>query len=103
MQKSLKVPLSGKLLTHKGLVKELELKAPKARAFAKFGEPFKVRHVKDSVEIDYSNDSMLNFLADMSGVDIILLGDLDASDYRNVRDQATPLIMGLAGDHPTPA
>jgi hypothetical protein len=103
MAQSIKVALQNELITHKGPVKELELKEPRARAFAKHGEPFKVKTVGEFVEIDYNNDAMLNFLADMSGIDTLLLGDLTSPDYRLARDQATLLIMGIAGDRPTPA
>ena len=65
------VTLSKALVTHKGEMKELTLKEPSARCFVQHGEPFTIRFVDGKLEIDYSksNDSMMKFLADMSGVD----------------------------------
>ena len=80
-------------------MKELTLKEPSARCFVQHGEPFTIRFVDGKLEIDYSksNDSMMKFLADMSGVDPIILGDVSASDYMRLRVAATDLIFGVLG------
>lgn len=101
MTKSITIKLSEPLMTHKGEVSELELKEPKGRSFVAHGEPF-TQHIKDgSFSTEYHNESMMRFLADMCGVDSVLLGNMNATDYRNARDAATWLIIGIAGDYPS--
>jgi len=97
--KEVKVPLTEPIMTHKGELSEITLKAPRAGLFMRHGEPFvtdvdfeagKVKHV-------YDNKIMSKFLADMSGFDEIVLGNLSTPDFYVVRSEATQLILGLAG------
>ncbi len=91
------VTLTKPLTTHKGAVSTLELSEPTAKSFVTAGEPFKVRVKDDAISIDYDNRAMMAFLADMTGVDTLLLESLSAKDYVALRTKATNVIMGLAG------
>ena len=97
------VNLSTPLLTHKGHVDTIDLKAPKVRSFVKHGEPFKL-HIKKGVleDITFNNETMAHFISDMSGIDFILIEEMSATDYSAVRNAAVDLILGLAGDSPLP-
>lgn len=101
MTNSITVKLSEPLMTHKGEVRELDLKEPKGRSFVAHGEPFSVHPKGESVNVEYNNESMMKFLADMCGIDSVILGNMTASDYRAARDAATLIIMGLVGDRPS--
>ncbi|MCA1401932.1 phage tail assembly protein [Bradyrhizobium sp. BRP56] len=98
------VKLSQPLKTHDGMVTELKLKPPKARLVVKYGDPFTIRPVKnakgesESFEYVYDNASMMQFAADMTGVDDIILGDLTVSDFMKLRGAITNVIMGLVPD-----
>jgi len=95
------IKLSKTLQTHKGEVNTLELKEPTARAFFDYDEPFKMKVKDGRVEFEYNNASMLNFIAQMSGVDMLILKDLPAKDYLAARVGATDLILGVAAENPT--
>jgi hypothetical protein len=92
------VQLNKPLTTHAGQTVALELKEPTARSFFEYNEPFKILMKDGRVDFDYDNKAMLGFLADMSGVDQIILKDLAAKDYLAARTVATDLILGVAGD-----
>jgi len=96
------VQLTKPIITHQGELAALELKEPTARCFFEFNEPFKIRMHEGRVDFDYDNKAMLGFLAEMSGVDMILLQSLIAKDYLNARTTATDMILGVAGsENPT--
>ncbi len=95
------VKLSKSLQTHKGEINELELNEPTARAFFDYAEPFKMKIKDGRVEFEYNNVSTLNFMAQMSGVDMLILKDLPAKDYMAARVAVTDLILGVAGESPT--
>ena len=90
------VKLSKPLTTHKGEVTEIELNEPTARSFVRHGEPFKTRTVNGEGEIDFANKEMMAFLADMSGIDAIILEALPAVDYFALRNAAVLLIWGTS-------
>jgi len=101
---SIKVPLSKPLLTHKGNVNELELNEPSAGSFFDHGEPFKMKVTGKTLDdLEYNNKAMLGFLADMSGIDQLLLKSLTGGDYILARNSAVLLIMGVVGENPTEA
>jgi hypothetical protein len=101
--------LSKPFKTHDGELTTLTLRAPTARSFIKHNEPFKIRWIADASgdrtpEVEYSNSSMVHFLADMivEKVDDLMLGNLSAFDYMRLRGVATDIILGVAGtDNPT--
>jgi hypothetical protein len=92
------VTLTKTLETHGGKITALELKEPTARSFFEYNEPFKILMKDGRVDFDYDNKAMLGFVADMSGVDLLILKDLAAKDYLSARTVATDLILGVAGD-----
>lgn len=92
--------LSEEIQTHKGPTREIVMSEPRARAFRKYGEPFKVVRHGDAIDFEYDNDAMLNFISEMSGVDTVILDGLSANDYLGLRVAATGLFAGV-GDRPT--
>ncbi|OAF14123.1 hypothetical protein [Bradyrhizobium neotropicale] len=96
--------LSSPLKTHDGVVNELNLRTPKARLIVKHGDPFTIRPVKndkgetESHEYVYDNKSMLQFAADMTGVDDLILSDLSVSDFMRLRGAITNIILELVPD-----
>ena len=106
------IKLRRPLKTHSGEVSEITLNEPSARAFIRYGEPFKTRWVADPteadpenrrLEVDYNNGVMVKFLADMiePKVDDLILEKLTAVDYQIVRSCAFDVIVGVAGERPT--
>jgi hypothetical protein len=96
------VKLSRPLKTHDGEVSEIKLKEPTARSFFRHGEPFKVKVLTDDkgeslVDFDFNNSVYALFLADMTGLDEIVLSGLRAVDYVGLRARASHMIMGVAG------
>lgn len=99
------VTLSKPLKTHSGEVSSLTLKDPEANSFFNHGEPFKVRVISDEangdrVDFEFNNAVFKKFLADMTGVDEILLGRLRAVDFLTLRTRAAHAIIGVAGLNP---
>jgi hypothetical protein len=77
--------LSNPLRTHDGEVTELSLRQPLARSFIKAGVPFNTvtENSEDGtqkVEFRFNTKAMFVFLADMSGLDEIILGKIAGSD-----------------------
>ncbi|MBO0123959.1 phage tail assembly protein, partial [Streptococcus pneumoniae] len=93
------VTLSKPLKTHGGEVTTITLKEPTARSFFDHGEPFKVRVISDDsgdrIDFDFNNAVCKKFLADMSGIDDLLLATLRASDFIALRSRAAQMIMGV--------
>jgi hypothetical protein len=100
------ISLSAPLKTHDGDKMEITVNEPRAKSFFDHGEPFKTRVVtdghKDRIEIDYNNSILRKFLQDMTGIDDLVLGGLRARDFYALRNAATDLIFGVAGENPTP-
>jgi hypothetical protein len=99
------IKLSRSIKTHDGEVTEIKLKEPTARSFFTHGEPFKVKVTTDDkdetrVDFDFNNAVVAKFLADMTGLDDLLLSSLRAVDYVRLRSQAAHLIIGVAGTDP---
>ncbi|SFO17769.1 hypothetical protein SAMN05216330_10296 [Bradyrhizobium sp. Ghvi] len=96
--------LTSPLKTHDGVVTELKLKSPKARLMIKHGDPFTIRPVKnakgetESYEYIYNNSAMVQFAADMTGVDELILEDLSVTDFTRLRGAITNVILGLVPD-----
>lgn len=96
--------LSAPIKTHEGVVNELKLKSPKARLIVKHGDPFTIRAVKnakgetESHEYVYDNAAMMQFAADMTGADEIVLSDLSVADFMRLRSAITNTILGLVPD-----
>jgi tail assembly chaperone E/41/14-like protein len=98
--------LSSPIKTHNGEVSEVKLKEPTARSFFSHGEPFKVKVLSDDkgeslVDFDFNNAVFAKFLADMTGLDDIVLSSLRAVDYVQLRTRASHMIIGVAGTNPT--
>jgi hypothetical protein len=100
-QKSITVKLSEPIQTHKGELRELELRAPKAGTFITHGEPFKTRFSNGNLEFDFDSKACMGFIADMSGHDEIILRSLEAKDFIDARTALVTLTLGLLGDRPT--
>ena len=108
MTNQISVTLSKPLKTHDGEKSVIILKEPKAKLFFDHGEPFKAKVTTDqndktNIEFDYNNPIMARFMAAMSGIDDLILGDLTASDYLTLRVKATYFIMGMVGADPIEA
>lgn len=102
MAKSEIVKLSQEINTHQGPKSEITLNEPLARAFRVHGEAVRVIPLDgDKIRFEHNDKAMLGYLADMSGLDAVLLDSLTASDYLKLRTAATNLIFGIAGEHPT--
>jgi hypothetical protein len=101
------VTLSRPLKTHDGDVTSLKLTEPTARLFFQHGEGFKMKVTRDeqtdavSVDFDFNNTVFGKYLADMTGLDDIVLGKLRAADYMHLRTQAAHMIVGLTGENPS--
>lgn len=100
------VKLSRPIKTHSGEVSEITLKEPTARSFFTHGEPFKVKVLTDDkgeslIDFEFFNSIIVKFLADMSGLDDIVLSGLRAVDYVSLRARAAHMIIGVAGTNPT--
>jgi hypothetical protein len=91
--------LSRPLKTHNGEVIELKLREPRAGAFVRYNDPFKVKPLRDAAgepegfEYEFNNKQMLQFLAEMTGIDDLLLQDMSASDFMRLRVAAANLIL----------
>ena len=76
--------LSKPLNTHSGTVSELTLKYPTARSFIKYGVPYAsvVERTEESTkeEFRFNAKPMFQFVADMSGLDDIVLSSVAAQD-----------------------
>ena len=99
------VKLSRPVKTHDGEASEIKLKEPTARSFFTHGEPFKVKVSTDDkgefrVDFDFNNSILAKFLADMTGLDDLVLSSLRAVDYVQVRTRAAHMIIGVAGTDP---
>lgn len=97
MSEPVTIKLSSPITTHAGEVSSITLKEPKVRSFVRHGEPFKMKYIEGKFETEYSNQAMLNFIADMSGIDANLLEDISAGDYLELRANAQRIILGLTG------
>jgi hypothetical protein len=96
------IKLNNPITTHKGPLTEVTLTEPKARAFVTHGEPFKIKSDGgDKFEVDYMNGPMMGFLVEMTGLDEIVLGGMNARDYMALRVAAFNMIVGIAGSSPT--
>lgn len=98
----IKFKLSVPITTHKGVIDEIELKRPAGRSFTKHGVPYKtVREGGEDdtarVEFQILPKAMLAFMSDMSGIEAMLLEDLDAYDFM----QLANTIVGIIGSRPT--
>jgi hypothetical protein len=96
------VKLSRPIKGHGGEVNEITLKEPLARSFFNHGEPFKVKVLTDDkgesqVDFDFNNTVFAKFLADMTGLDGIVLSSLRAVDYVSLRARAAHMIIGVSG------
>ena len=98
------VTLSKPIKTHSGEVTTITLNEPTARLFFDHGEPFKVRVISDEsgerIDFDFFNSVFKKFLADMTGLDDLVLSSLLAIDFIMLRTRAAHMIMGLAGKNP---
>jgi hypothetical protein len=101
-------PLSRPLKTHNGEVIELKLKEPRAGAMVKYSDPFKVKPIKgddggtEGFEFEFSNKPMMQFLAEMTGIDEIVLSSMAVSDFMRVRvDAANIILMGISDKNPS--
>ncbi|MEE4417425.1 hypothetical protein ACNQ1H_26440, partial [Enterobacter cloacae complex sp.6722787] len=95
--------LSQALKTHDGDVTELKLKPPRVSAFVKYNDPFRIEPRTNGegeftgVNYVFNNKVMMQFLAEMTGVDDLLLGDLSTVDFLNLRAAAANMIVGFTG------
>ncbi len=95
--------LSRPLKTHNGEITELTLQEPTARAFVIYGDPFKLKPIKnedgesEGVSFIYDNNrAFMSFLVDMvveKGVDDLLLSSITARDFHMLRSVATNIIL----------
>lgn len=82
----IKFKLSTPIVTHKGEVNELELKAPTARAFLSYGMPFNTLTRTDPEtgeqwqDIRLNPTAMFGFISDMTGFDRVVLESLNGID-----------------------
>jgi hypothetical protein len=92
--------LSNSLKTHDGEVMELKLKEPKAGWIIKYDDPFQLRPMKDRDDLEYvfNNKAVMQFAAEMSGVDELILSDLSVSDYMRLRQEIANIILGVVPD-----
>jgi hypothetical protein len=99
------VTLSRPLKTHGGDVTTITLKEPTARSFFDHGEPFKIRVISDDsgdrIDFDFYNAVFKKFLADMTGLDDLILSSLRAADFMALRSRAAQMIIGVTGQNPT--
>lgn len=99
------ITLSQPIKTHNGDVATITLNEPTARSFFEHGEPFKVRVISDAsgdrIDFDFFNGVLKRFLADMTGLDEIVLAGLRASDFMTLRSRAAQMIIGVTGQNPT--
>jgi hypothetical protein len=100
--------LSRPLKTHNGEVTELKLREPRAGSLVKYNDPFKVKPVKgddgetEGFEFEFNNKPMMQFLADMTGIDDIVLSGLSTSDFMRVRLVAANIVlMGISDKNPS--
>jgi Phage tail assembly chaperone proteins, E, or 41 or 14 len=100
--------LSAPLKTHSGEITELKLKEPRAGALVKYNDPFKVKPIKgedgetSGFEFEFSNKPMMQFLAEMTGIDEIILSKLSVSDFMRVRVVAANIVlMGINDKNPS--
>lgn len=101
--------LSQPITTHNGPVQTLTLKEPTARLFTRHGEPFSTKviwgddgKVADVEFVFKDNKKVLQFLADMTGVDDVLLESMPARDFLQVRQLVAKMItLGVGGKDPT--
>lgn len=80
--------LSTKIMTTKGETALLTLSSPKARSFRKYGVPFKPIRTLDGegnvtgYSIEVNTAALAGFLADMTGLDISDIDELEAHDFQ---------------------
>lgn len=95
--------LSRPLQTHRGLVEELEFREPLAGCFFDHDNPFDwVRRSDGTTVLEYHNKAVFHFIANMTGVDIVLLRGMSAKDFTQARDIVFETVIGLVGsENPT--
>ena len=91
--------LTTPLKTHDGEVTELKLRYPKARAFIRIGVPFTnvVERTEDGAtrtSLNFDAKKMMSFVADMSGVDDIVLGNIEGEDVMPLFYTLTAMLSG---------
>ena len=96
--------LSQPLKTHNGDVIELTLKAPRARAFVAYNDPFQLKPrtngagETEGLEFVFNNKAMMQFLSDMTGLDDLILGDMSGGDFYRLRGKAANMILEMVPD-----
>lgn len=97
------VKLSDSILTHKGPIDTLTLKAPKARSFRKHGSPFTTIREgtadNPKLEFRFNDRAMWGFISDMSGIDEGLLEEISGQDVQAIYWA----VVGILGSRPTEA
>ena len=91
--------LSSPLKTHDGEINELKLKYPKARAFIRVGVPFTniVERTEDGAtrtSLNFDAKKMMAFVADMSGVDDVILSNMEGQDVMPLFYTLTAMLSG---------
>ena len=91
--------LTTPLKTHDGEINELKLKYPRARSFIRIGVPFTnvVERTDDGAtrtSLNFDAKRMMNFVADMSGVDDIVLGNMEGEDVMPLFYTLTAMLSG---------
>ena len=91
--------LTTPLKTHDGELHELKLKYPKARTFIRVGVPFVnvVERTDDGAtrtSLNFDAKKMMAFIADMSGVDDIVLGGMEGEDVMPLFYTLTAMLSG---------
>lgn len=90
--------LTETLKTHNGEVRELKLRTPKARLFMRYGDAFKITPAKsedEPADFVFNNEIMVKYLADMTGVDELILEEMPSGDFYNLRQLAVVVILGV--------
>ena len=73
--------LTSPLKTHKGEIAELTLKSPKGRTFLNNAAPYEFCYdAQGGYRTTYNTKAMFAFLSDMSGLDTIILEEIDGCD-----------------------
>jgi hypothetical protein len=53
---------------------------------------------RDDLEYVFNNKAVMQFAAEMSGVDELILSDLSVSDYMRLRQEIANIILGVVPD-----
>jgi hypothetical protein len=100
------VKLSRPLKTHDGDKTVLTLREPTAKLFFDYGEAFKVKVTigddgKQHIDFTFNDSIMKKYLSSMTGVDDLVLSDLRAADYVELRGRAAWMVVGVSGSNPS--